>query len=241
MKKKLIITAAVFCSLLAAVWIVGRVTGMLLFFSIPTPVNMPKINPGDRVISSNIKEPKPYDFIIFTSSYSDSVNGSYTESYEKGSRYLYRLCGVNGDNLEMKNGLLYVNNKYFDSGLNLNNVYKISSTELNSIEQEDMLAVEAAGGMQMISNDSAMITLNNALLKKYASTIKPIQFIMPYSKNGPFKWNNKNNFWSTDNFGPLKIPTGCYFVLGDNRHNAMDSRYIGFVKKEDIKGVVLNK
>jgi signal peptidase I len=32
-----------------------------------------------------------------------------------------------------------------------------------------------------------------------------------------------------------------YFVVGDNRHNALDSRYIGFVKKENIMGVVLNK
>jgi signal peptidase I len=64
---------------------------------------------------------------------------------------------------------------------------------------------------------------------------------MQHAEYGAFKWNNKDAYWTPDNFGPIKIPTGCYFVLGDNRHNAMDSRYIGFVKKEDIKGVVLNK
>ena len=35
-----------------------------------------------------------------------------------------------------------------------------------------------------------------------------------------------------------KIPEGYYFVIGDNRNNSIDSRIIGLVKKEDIKGTV---
>ena len=33
-----------------------------------------------------------------------------------------------------------------------------------------------------------------------------------------------------------KIPSDCYFVMGDNRNNSTDSRIIGCVKKEDIEG-----
>ena len=35
-----------------------------------------------------------------------------------------------------------------------------------------------------------------------------------------------------------KIPEGYYFVIGDNRNNSIDSKIIGLVKKEDIKGTV---
>lgn len=34
------------------------------------------------------------------------------------------------------------------------------------------------------------------------------------------------------------IPDGMYFVVGDNRKNSLDSRYIGLIAKEDIEGTV---
>ncbi|HEX6695102.1 MAG TPA: signal peptidase I [Longimicrobiales bacterium] len=39
-----------------------------------------------------------------------------------------------------------------------------------------------------------------------------------------------------DNWGPVVVPAGSYFMMGDNREQSLDSRYWGFVPRSDMMG-----
>lgn len=50
--------------------------------------------------------------------------------------------------------------------------------------------------------------------------------------------HKKTSDFKLEDFGYNKIPEGKYFVLGDNRTNSLDSRYIGLIDESDIEGIV---
>ena len=127
---------------------------------------LPTIKEGDHFASIGIKDNdidpiQRFDIVVFKPP-RDEKTGT-----DENSRYVFRIIGVEGEKIEIKEGLIFINDNILD--------------------------------------ESSFIKI---VSDKY--------------------------------FAPLVVPKGSYFLLGDNRPDSADSRYIGTIKREDIDGKVDN-
>jgi signal peptidase I len=59
-------------------------------------------------------------------------------------------------------------------------------------------------------------------------------FLEPPSTEGPPRTDDLR-----EEYGPVTVPAGQYFMMGDNRDNSQDSRYWGFLPLSYVKGRAL--
>ena len=65
---------------------------------------------------------------------------------------------------------------------------------------------------------------------------------IPWAPNATFRYPYTPTYKDVeqticaDVFGPMKVPKGKYWIMGDNRKNSTDSRWFGFLDEERIHG-----
>ena len=199
-------------------WGVLRLTGILQFYNIPTSGNSPAINPGDQIIATNLSSYDRLDFVCY-----NQTNPKYPSGV-----WVRRICGMPGDEILIKNGTLFVNGKNVDQSISVMHDYYVSSQVANKLKDE--ISWPNCDSM----TDSCRISIIDNKVANYMQAVRHIN-----NERG-VTHNQFNMDWTLDNFGPLVVPKGSLFLLGDNRHNSIDSRMTGLIPEDEVVGVVIN-
>ena len=135
---------------------------------VPSGSMIPTIQEGDHLLTNMI----PYY-------YSDPQYGEIVVfKRPSGEAWIKRVIGLPGDEIDIREGRVYRNNKLLDESAYLDESVSSTPSDLVKIEGKIMT---------------------------------PIAF-------------------------PYTVPDDCYFLMGDNREESGDCRYLGAIKREAIYG-----
>ena len=127
---------------------------------------------------------------------------------DKSKNFVKRIVGLPGDTLEMRQGGLVRNGR----------------------PQRESYVSHTAPGSD-VSDEEFNWQLDYLLSSSAPHKATPLSSVQVASLEASPRYHPSRNNW-----GPLIVPEGNYFVLGDNRDNSLDSRYWGFVADSLVRG-----
>ena len=127
---------------------------------------------------------------------------------DRTKNFVKRIVGMPGDTVEMRNGNFI----------------------LNGVLQREPYVVHTSPGSD-VSDDEFKWQLGYLLGANHPVATPPRSPLSVGTLQASPGYHPTRNNW-----GPLVVPKGNYFVLGDNRDNSLDSRYWGWVADSLVRG-----
>lgn len=243
------------------------------FASIPTASMAPALQVGDVLAFKKVEKVNRGEIIIFR--HPDEI----------GTLYIKRCIGMPGNSLQIKNGLVYINDDTLKNTYPLKYKY-IIFTNGKSINPRLFEELKIDEHYKIgIDNYLAHLTLNQAKELRKLALIKEVEISIKNNGEGDIMIfpDTYKERWNADFYGKIYIPkkgdtieltkenlslyskiiryenefvtfndsfaiiegkeikqyeiqNNYYFMMGDSRHNSLDSRYWGFLPENLVVG-----
>lgn len=148
-----------------------------------------------------------------------------TRPVDKRENYIKRCVGLPGDKLEVREGVLYINDALAYQPAGLNVPWLLIANESQSISPEEMndFGIEIRGQLDIPGHYVVLMTKSDAERFKKHPFVKVLQ-PWSYDKSIDMGWNlfpnsERYSHWNIDNYGPIVIPKkGLTIELNDSTY-----------------------
>jgi signal peptidase I len=183
--------------------------------------------------------------------------------------WVSRVVGLPGDTLEMRNANLFINGSPYPFTLELKHAYVAKTSMRLNEKRFDGIDFDMIGADEYVfyvtSEELKQVKTNKAIIEifpkdpeegtslaiegenadnwgpvtipKYGDTVKLVDLKISHFARLVKEYEQKAN---SSALTYVVTKKDYYFLISDNRHNALDSRYTGFVPADHIEGVVLD-
>lgn len=168
----------------------------------------------------------------------------HTDRYLGEQVLVLRVVAVPGDTLKIREGQVFINKKLFEEPEQIRFSYQVTvNGDLNEqrVEGMEYVRINSREYVFQLSREEAKRLWNDPAISSVTLMARN-----PGALQEGIFGANEADPWNADNYGPIKVPEPgeagatrmLYFVLGDSRHSAIDSRYFGYISEDDILGTV---
>ncbi|MFP5328912.1 MAG: signal peptidase I [Alphaproteobacteria bacterium] len=200
-------------------------------FSIPSGSMLPTLRVGDYLVVA--KWPHGYSRHSFLFGFPPIPGRIFSSLPERGDIVIFatpdgsgedfvkRVIGLPGDTVEVRNGTLILNGRQVPRG------------DMQPLE----IPVSANSPCRVVAGATAMVKNSGG---RQACVYPTYTERLP--NGATYKVIDQVDNPIADNFGPVRIPAGQVFLMGDNRDDSLDSRFsiaeggVGMVPVEHLVG-----